>query len=86
LKGILYGTTGGGGTVGYGTVFSLDPGTGTEKVLHSFGNDTDGEIPQAGLISVKGLLYGTTNGGGTTTRCINGNPGCGVIFELKRKS
>jgi uncharacterized repeat protein (TIGR03803 family) len=34
-------------------------------VLHSFGNGTDGDFPEAGLISdAAGNLYGTTIGGG----------------------
>jgi uncharacterized repeat protein (TIGR03803 family) len=64
VKETLYGTTPDGGQYGYGTVFSLDPTTGTEKVLWSFGNGADGQYPEAGLISVKGMLYGTTELGG----------------------
>jgi uncharacterized repeat protein (TIGR03803 family) len=61
VGGTLYGTTQRGGAQGQkGTVFSLDPGTGTENVLHSFGGDTDGEQPSASLIDVNGTLYGTT--------------------------
>ena len=63
VKGTLYGTTsGGGGGVGCGTVFSFDPNTGTEAMLYAF--DTDAASPEAGLIDVKGTLYGTTGGGG----------------------
>ena len=46
--GNLYGTTDGGGIHGGGTVFELTPTGGggwTEKVLHSFGNGTDGDYP-----------------------------------------
>ena len=46
--GNLYGTTVEGGTYGGGTVFELTPTAGggwTEKVLHSFGNGTDGANP-----------------------------------------
>ncbi len=61
--GNLYGTTGAGGTYGYGTVFELTPAAGggwTEQVLHNF-NDADGGKPQAGLIlDAAGNLYGTT--------------------------
>jgi uncharacterized repeat protein (TIGR03803 family) len=77
VNGTLYGTTVAGGTgschVIYstcGTVFSITT-SGTETVLHSFkGEPGDGESPFAGLINVKGRLYGTTayggvNGGGT---------------------
>jgi uncharacterized repeat protein (TIGR03803 family) len=75
--GNLYGTTSGGGTIGYGTVFELTPtggGTWTE-VLHSFGDGTDGLYPWAGLIfDAAGNLYGTTSEGGTYDG--------GTVFEL----
>jgi uncharacterized repeat protein (TIGR03803 family) len=67
VKGTLYGTTGLGGAYGGGTVFSLDPSTGKETVLYSFcrkKNCTDGWLPSASLVDVKGILYGTTDGGG----------------------
>ena len=78
VKGTLYGTTLGGGTTGLGTVFEVDPNTGAETVLHSFGNGTDGEFPYAGLINVKGTLYGTTNYGGTADD--------GTVFSLDPKT
>ncbi|MGB6713038.1 MAG: choice-of-anchor tandem repeat GloVer-containing protein [Candidatus Cybelea sp.] len=65
----LYSTTQSGGAyrcgsgVGCGTVFSVTP-SGTEKVLHSFGNGTDGVGPRASLIELNGNLYGTTTSGG----------------------
>jgi uncharacterized repeat protein (TIGR03803 family) len=67
INGTLYGTTMGGGLYEYGTVFSLDPETGAETVLHSFSCDADGADPWMGadLISIKGKLYGTTFSGGT---------------------
>ena len=69
--GALYGTTWGGGTAGFGTVFALTPPaqTGrqwTETVLHSFRSiqHGDGAYPYAGLtIGAHGELYGTTEGG-----------------------
>jgi uncharacterized repeat protein (TIGR03803 family) len=77
----LYGTTVGGGALGYGTVFELSPSgsSWTETVLYSFaGNNnggTDGDSPVASLVfDPQGNLYGTTSQGGT--------PGKGVIFEL----
>jgi uncharacterized repeat protein (TIGR03803 family) len=42
-------------------------------VLHSFGGGSDGVQPWAGLINVKGTLYGTTLGGGAN--------GFGTIFR-----
>jgi len=64
----LYGTTEFGGTYDNGTVFSVNPNTGAETVLHSFGSGADGEYPIASLIDVKGTLYGTTEEGGTVWR------------------
>jgi uncharacterized repeat protein (TIGR03803 family) len=77
VKGTLYGMTQSGGAFNSGTVFSVDPDTGTETVLYSFcsqQNCTDGDFPVSGLIDVKGTLYGTTGGGGQ----YNG----GTVFSL----
>ncbi len=91
--GNLYGTTvyGGtynscvGGTDYYcGTVYELTPTAGggwTERVLHSFGNGTDGAYAGGGVIlDAAGNLYGTTVEGGTG----NCDPygGCGTVFEM----
>jgi uncharacterized repeat protein (TIGR03803 family) len=77
VKGTLYGTTSSGGSGGCfhgcGTVFSITT-AGNEKVLHNFGDGTDGATPYAGLIDVKGILYGTTSGG-------SANHG-GTIFSI----
>ncbi len=78
--GNLYGTTEDGGPRNvYGTVFELTPQTGggwTEKILHDFGNGSDGVNPLAGLIfDAAGHLYGTTAGGGAY--------GGGTVFEIK---
>ena len=72
VNGTLYGTTeyggGGCGSNGCGTVYSITT-TGTETMLHSFSEGTAGFNPLAGLINVNGTLYGTTSlGGGTGTR------------------
>jgi len=80
--GNLYGTTVGGGTGGYGTVFELMPterGTWTEKVLHGFNGSDGGGGPYSSLIfDSSGNLYGTITGNGN---CNSGN-GCGSVFEL----
>jgi uncharacterized repeat protein (TIGR03803 family) len=84
VKGTLYGTTQSGGNTGCGsygcgTVFSIDPNTGAEKVIYAFcsqRNCTDGEYPSAGLINVKGSLYGTTSNGGAY--------GLGTVFVLEK--
>ncbi len=88
VKGTLYGTTQGGGAypcLGYGcgTVFALDLKTGAETVLHSFGSsDTDGTGPFAGLIDVKGAIYGTTTQGGSNAYKNGCYYGCGTVFSL----
>jgi len=74
-EGNLYGTTRYGGAYGNGTVFELMP-SGTETILWSFGNGTDGANPVADLIfDGTGNLYGTTPYGGAY-----GNNG--TVFEL----
>ncbi|MBV9232403.1 MAG: hypothetical protein JO030_00055 [Candidatus Eremiobacteraeota bacterium] len=62
VNGALYGTTIGGGSYGYGTVFKVSA-SGQETILHSF-NFTDGSGPVAQLTNVNGTLYGTTLNGG----------------------
>ncbi len=72
--GNLYGTTENGGTLGYGTVFSVSS-SGTETVLYSFTNGADGAFPVAGVVrDAGGNLYGTASQGG-------GNQ-AGTVFEI----
>jgi len=75
--GNLYGTTPGGGTFGWGTVFELAPdgrGDWNETVLHSF-RGKDGQSSFTGLVfDADGNLYGTTIQGGAF--------GQGTVFEL----
>jgi uncharacterized repeat protein (TIGR03803 family) len=83
--GNLYGTTVYGGEYSAdegGTVFKLDP-TGKETILHSFpAFEGDGVQPYVGLRRDKeGNLYGTTNGGGSSTNCDPG-VGCGTVFKI----
>ena len=77
--GMLYGTTDAGGTDDLGTVFSLDPASGTETVLHSFTGQAegDGHRPRGDLlINAAGQLVGTT--------IIGGADGNGTVFTLPR--
>lgn len=63
----LYGTTDLGGEIPRcGTVFSIRKDGRGERIVHNFLNaqHSDGCNPFAGLISVNGVLYGTTSGGG----------------------
>jgi uncharacterized repeat protein (TIGR03803 family) len=64
VNGTFYGTTLFGGANSVGSVFSITP-SGTETVLYSFKQGSgDGETPEAGLVNLKGVLYGTTSAGG----------------------
>ena len=78
--GNIYGTTGGKGMYGCGTVFELVAPVGTgsyeEKVLWSF-NGTDGSYLFDSLIpDSAGNLYGTASSGGSSN--------AGLVFELTR--
>ena len=76
IDGSLYGVTGVGGAHNYGTVYRLTPsGSGySETTLYSFTGGNDGKNPGAGVIDVKGSLYGTTGGGGAHNY--------GTVFKL----
>jgi hypothetical protein len=79
--GVLYGVAGS----GCGAVFSLTPpadpgGAWAEAVIYRFACSPDGEGPNSGLaLGANGVLYGTTNEGGTAA-C--GSFGCGTVFAL----
>jgi uncharacterized repeat protein (TIGR03803 family) len=74
IDGALYGTTGDGGTDGYGTVFMLSTNGSGYQVLYSF-TDGKSETPGAWLVQgTDGALYGTTPNGGPE--------GNGTVFKL----
>ena len=78
-SGNLYGTTFQGGVYGFGMVFELTPTTAgkwTEKPLHDFGTNKDGQTPSydALTLDASGNLYGATITGGLY--------GGGTVFEL----
>ncbi len=87
-QGNIYGTTwiGGGNystcnpmpamPVGCGVVYKLAP-NGTQTILHTFANTSDGGYPNGNLfLDSAGNVYGTTAYGGDPT-C-----GCGVVFKI----
>jgi uncharacterized repeat protein (TIGR03803 family) len=85
-NGLLYGTTTQGGSancakLGCGTVFQIDPATGTETVLYRFnagdGSGTDGTYPFGGVTYFDHALYGMTQTGGRGC-----GQGCGTIFKV----
>jgi uncharacterized repeat protein (TIGR03803 family) len=74
-NGKLYGTTQGGGNVGYGTLFSFDPVNNTQTRLFDF-NFSTGAFPSGGMIqATNGLLYGMTSSSGD-------NIGSGSIYSF----
>jgi len=78
--GTMYGTTDGGGSFDYGTVFEMKP-DGKDTVLHSFWG-ADGVWPLSSLVRDQaGNFYGTTSNGGTPEggACFHG---CGTVFKL----
>jgi uncharacterized repeat protein (TIGR03803 family) len=87
--GALYGTTFGGGTEGFGTVFKLQPPPNacgsfscpwTLTVVHNF-DWNDGAEPIGEVVfDHAGNIYGTTSEGGGNCTVLSG--GCGVVYEL----
>jgi uncharacterized repeat protein (TIGR03803 family) len=71
-NGVLYGATAGGGTNGYGTIFSVS--NDVVRTVAEFAG-TNGASPYAELTAAAdGTLYGTTRDGGANSR--------GTIFEV----
>jgi uncharacterized repeat protein (TIGR03803 family) len=86
VGGHLYGTTQYGGrstpfcATGCGTIFKIST-DGVKKTLHAFAyapSSKDGAYPAAGLVALRGKLYGTTIGGGKY--------GDGAIVEIDPSS
>jgi uncharacterized repeat protein (TIGR03803 family) len=82
----FYGTTGGGGPFGEGTVFKISL-SGVLTTLYSFcaqTNCVDGASPNGLTLGSDGNLYGTTAGGGTNnnSQCVLYPNGCGTVFEI----
>jgi uncharacterized repeat protein (TIGR03803 family) len=99
IGGIFYGTTQQGGAgrdcplgnyQGCGAVYSYNPASGYETILHSFRGGKDGVLSddlftsQPSLLTIDGQLYGTTTwGGGSGCRTDqDGAVGCGTIFQV----
>lgn len=89
VGGLLYGTTNTGGGApfcasqypgGCGTVFTIDPSTGAEKIIHVLKGGTDGAFAGEALIANGDMLYGTSFSGGSANRC--GGFGCGTLFAV----
>jgi len=63
--GYLWGTADYGGANGAGTIFKLDPNSGTVTPVYSFGAGSDAAYPPNSMIAQGGVLYGVTQYGGT---------------------
>jgi uncharacterized repeat protein (TIGR03803 family) len=78
-KGLLMGTTiygNGNGIVGY--LFSVDPTTGALTTLYGFSGSADGGNPIGGLLSDKGVIYGTTSNAN-----VQGYVWSGTVFKYQ---
>ena len=74
--GYLYGATSQGGNLdGDGTIFEVNPSTGSFTLLHTFASGNLGNYPYTGLIlDPAGNLYGATESGGTGER--------GLVYKI----
>jgi uncharacterized repeat protein (TIGR03803 family) len=63
-----------GGSTNNGTVFTVNPATGAEKVLYSFKGGTDGGNPYSSVVRSGTTIFGTTFNGGAF--------GYGTVFKL----
>ncbi|MGC1381703.1 MAG: choice-of-anchor tandem repeat GloVer-containing protein [Candidatus Baltobacteraceae bacterium] len=78
VNGVLFGTTGGGGAHGEGTIYRLTT-SGDERVLHSCRPRPSGVGPGAALSYFDGVLYGTTVEGGADGSKL----GEGTVFRIR---
>lgn len=84
LNGNLYGTTGSGGTSGFGAIYELTPDGRYSKIYNfcSQTNCTDGKYPAGLILAANGNFYGMTEGGGSNNNATCNNDGCGTVFEV----
>jgi uncharacterized repeat protein (TIGR03803 family) len=80
--GLLFGTTATGGKPdcphGCGSVYSIRPNGSGFTVLYAFDSLTSAVAPEANLVNLGGVLYGSSSAGGT--HCQPG--GCGTVFSI----
>jgi uncharacterized repeat protein (TIGR03803 family) len=82
VNGEMYGTTEDGGTgAGVGTVYEVSK-SGKESIVYSFQGGADGAYPQGSLVALNGVLYGTTQAGGSGSGCNTYNGTCGTVFGV----
>jgi uncharacterized repeat protein (TIGR03803 family) len=73
LNGAFYGTahSGRNGADIFGTLYEIDPTTGTLTVVYQFVGGANAAYPDGGLLYAAGALYGTSFG-----------PGCGAVYMV----
>jgi uncharacterized repeat protein (TIGR03803 family) len=71
---LLYGATSQGGVSNHGTLFGFNPATNSETVVYSLAGFAEGSSPNAPLLNINQILYGTTEDGGSS--------GTGTIFKF----
>jgi len=76
--GLIYGVEPGGGSQGYGLIFTIDTATGAVAILHTF-SSSEPDVPE-GLAAGNGGIYGTTASG--TGSIFQLNPTDGTITTL----
>ena len=77
----LYGTSSAGGTgTKAGTIYTLNVNTGLVEIVYSFSGASDGSAPSSTLLSLNGMLYGTTKLGGSL------NNGTLFVFDPATRS
>lgn len=90
-SGNLYGVTWSGGSLGYGTVYSVaPPAAGSTKwrltILVNFSKAYGANPLGALTFSPDGKLYGAARTGGLNCAAVQGAQGCGALFELTRST
>ncbi len=60
FRGKFYSVTEHGGSAAVGAIYSIDPVTGSEAVVHNFTAGGDGDTPFGGVLAEKDGLYGST--------------------------
>jgi uncharacterized repeat protein (TIGR03803 family) len=78
------------GKIGCGIIFQLSPpatagSPWTKTTVYTFAGGADGAAPTMLVPGVNGVLYGVTQNGGGSSKCVDlGNevPGCGTVFQL----
>ncbi len=59
------------------------PATSPYRTLYGFKGAPDGAMPEAGVLAVNDVVYGTTYGGGRVSGCSSGSgAGCGTVFRV----